>query len=113
MRAALLAPPVDLAIFSFKVKVNQIFALTSPSSPNAVVHPPVDTRTVLVLDATNPPNMSDVKEEPIANTGNNLTLEPLKIVRAGEEYKMTHFGRMSTDSVLRPVCLPTGCVCDD
>lgn len=104
LRFNLISPPTNLVIFAIKVKINQHFTIHSAIDPEHVAYPPADARTVMVLDASHPPNFAHIEGPlPASHSGYQTPrLGPLKILRPEEQYKIHHLARLPNDNILRP-----------
>ncbi|KAM0787813.1 hypothetical protein ACM66B_003867 [Microbotryomycetes sp. NB124-2] len=104
-RFNLVSPPVNVAIYSIKVKINQYFALHSPSDTSRVAHPPPENRRVILLDGNNEPNYGAIEERSSAERASAAPSSKPGILRhvlPGEEYMVHHLGRLPDDIALRP-----------
>ncbi|KAI5477091.1 Immunoglobulin E-set domain protein [Pseudohyphozyma bogoriensis] len=108
LRFNLLSPPADMMIFSIKVKINQHFVLKSFTSPGFTSTPPVDSRTVCQIDATNHANFGKVEEKSIGGRSGSQTPAhgPMKILSKGESFTLFHLARLPNDNMIRPSTHP-------
>ncbi|KAK4702557.1 hypothetical protein P7C70_g3666, partial [Phenoliferia sp. Uapishka_3] len=109
LRFNIVSPPTDLEIYSLKVKINQHFHLRSSSDPAHKLSPPVDPRTVLIIDSAHPANFGKV-DGPADAAARSIsrapTLGPLTVVPRGEGFKVHHLARLPNDNLLRPTTQP-------
>jgi hypothetical protein len=94
---SLFSVPCPLIIHSIKVKVIQHFTIVSPSDPTVTSSMPEDSRTVINLGSQQLPNNGQLDQRARYNAGG-----PLCRLRRGEEYRMSHLGRLGDHDVLRP-----------
>lgn len=72
-----------------------------------VFHPPVDIQTILTLDGSNADSIGKVEGFEAKNVGSTSAMPgPLRILRAGEEFRISNFSRLSNCDFLRAVRRP-------
>ncbi|TKA51709.1 hypothetical protein B0A53_05414 [Rhodotorula sp. CCFEE 5036] len=103
-RLNLLFPPIDLVIYTIKVKIIQTFHLQSPVDKDHSADPSPTAQTVFIIDAAHPPNygkvsdtMRNAKSEP-----QTPRIGPMKVLRKDEMWKVHHLARIPNDNILRP-----------
>ncbi|BGP61365.1 hypothetical protein NBRC10512_003678 [Rhodotorula toruloides] len=103
-RLNLLFPPVDIFIYSIKVKIIQTFHLQSPVDKNHATDPTPHSQTVFILDSAHPPNYGKVSDEGRGGKSGTQTprMGPLKALRKDEMWKVHHLARIPNDNHLRP-----------
>ncbi|BGP16113.1 hypothetical protein JCM10213v2_004107 [Rhodosporidiobolus nylandii] len=103
-RLSLLFPPMDLFIYSVKVKIIQTFQLRSPVDRNHQSTPPPSPVTVFILDSTHPPNEAKVQDDGRGARSGSQTprVGPLKALKKDEMYSLVHLARLPNDNHLRP-----------
>ncbi|GAA6027182.1 hypothetical protein JCM8097_002462 [Rhodosporidiobolus ruineniae] len=103
-RLTLLFPPMDLMIYSIKVKIIQNFKLRSPVDRDHICTPPPSPQTVFILDSTHPPNDAKVKDEGRGARSGSQTprVGPLKALAKDEMWKVIHLARLPSDNHIRP-----------
>ncbi|ORY92838.1 hypothetical protein BCR35DRAFT_298406 [Leucosporidium creatinivorum] len=102
-RFHLVSPPLNVMIYSIKIKINQHFTIISPTDSNRLATPPADVRTIIHLDGNHPPNFGTVADStPVDRTASQARIGPLKMIAPEEEYKIHHLARLPDDSNLRP-----------
>jgi hypothetical protein len=103
-RLNLLFPPVDVFIYSIKVKIIQTFHLQSPVDKNHATDPTPHPQTVFILDSAHPPNYGKVSDEGRGGKSGTQTprMGPLKALRKDEMWKVHHLARIPNDNHLRP-----------
>ncbi|BGP40006.1 hypothetical protein JCM10450v2_003986 [Rhodotorula kratochvilovae] len=104
-RLNLLFPPVDLFIYSIKVKIVQAFHLRSPVEKDHAVSPPPYAQTVFILDAAHPPNSAKISEEEGRGAKSGMQTPragPLKALRKDEMWRLHHLARLPNDNHIRP-----------
>ncbi|GAA5989614.1 hypothetical protein JCM10908_000553 [Rhodotorula pacifica] len=97
-------PPVDLFIYSIRVKIIQSVRLQSPVYKAHVQYPAPSVLPIFSLDAANPPNygkISDPKRGPAAGTPISQ-LGPMQVLRKDDAWKIHHLARLPSDNYLRP-----------
>ncbi|GAA5899240.1 hypothetical protein JCM6882_009292 [Rhodosporidiobolus microsporus] len=103
-RLSLLFPPMDIFVYSIKVKILQQFALRSPLENHHTCNPPPSPQTVFILDSTHPPNNAKVQDEGRGARSGSQTprVGPLKSLRKDELWNVIHLARLPNDNHLRP-----------
>ncbi|GAA5999006.1 uncharacterized protein JCM10292_003251 [Rhodotorula paludigena] len=103
-RLNLLFPPMDLLIYSIKVKIIQSFQLRSPVDKDHTSSPPPVAQTVFILDAAHPPNFAKVSEKDLGGKSGTQTPRagPLKVLKKDEMWKIHHLARLPNDNHIRP-----------
>jgi hypothetical protein len=104
-RFNLISPPTDILISSIKVKIIQHFTLRSPLDPLNPVNVSADIASVLILDASHPPNMGrvDSPSSGVRSGSHTPNIGPLKIVGVDSGgYKISHLSRLPNDNSIRP-----------
>lgn len=109
-RFKLVSPPTDIVIHSIKVRINQHFKLISHGDPNKTAQPPVDKRTIILLDSNNPANEGKTslcsaqadKSEQHKSGARTPVAGPLCVVAENQEFSLSHLGRIPNDNVVRP-----------
>ncbi|GAA5899208.1 hypothetical protein JCM6882_009284 [Rhodosporidiobolus microsporus] len=106
-RLSLLFPPMDIFIYSIKVKILQQFTLRSPVEDHTCTPPP-SPQTVFILDATHPPNNAKVQDEGRGAPSGSQTPRdgPLKSLRKDELWNVIHLARLPNDNHIRPSTPP-------
>lgn len=101
-RLNLLFPPIDLLIYTIKVKIVQSFKLRSPIDKDHHAEPPQSAQTVFIIDASHPPNFGKIADTIKPVKPENLRSSPLKAVRQDELWKIHHLARLPNDNMIRP-----------
>ncbi|GAA5851155.1 hypothetical protein JCM8547_004149 [Rhodosporidiobolus lusitaniae] len=103
-RLSLLFPPMDLFIYSIKVKILQQFQLRSPVDRTHSSTPPPSPQTVFILDSAHPPNSAKVQDEGRGARSGSATprVGPLKSLRKDEMWNVIHLCRLPNDNHIRP-----------
>ena len=107
LRFNLISPPTDVEIYGVKVKINQHFHLRSAVDPKHTFSPPVDIRTVAVIDSAHPANYGIVDgPAPVRSGSHTPHLAPIAVVPRGEGFRLHHLARIPNDNLLRPTTQP-------
>lgn len=103
-RLNLLFPPIDLFIYTIKVKIIQNFHLQSPVDKGHKADPPPNAFTVFIIDAAHPPNYGKVSEttKPARSEPQTPKIGPLKGLQKDEMWKIHHLARLPNDNSCRP-----------
>ncbi|GAA5989603.1 hypothetical protein JCM10908_000549 [Rhodotorula pacifica] len=103
-RLNLLFPPIDLVIYTIKVKIVQTFHLQSPVDKNHTADPPSAAQTVFIVDAAHPPNYGKVSDTTRTPKSEPQTprIGPMKVLRKDEMWKLHHLSRLPNDNMIRP-----------
>ncbi|GAA5824110.1 hypothetical protein JCM11251_001526 [Rhodosporidiobolus azoricus] len=103
-RLSLLFPPIDLFVYSIKVKILQQFTLRSPLGDHHTCTPPPSAQTVFILDCTHPPNNAKVQDEGRGARSGSQTprVGPLKCLQKDEMWNVIHLARLPNDNHIRP-----------
>ena len=99
LRFNILSPPTDLTVLSLKVRIDQHFTLKSSIEPNYVIEPPVDRRTIIDLNSTNPANNGILSH---SHARREKKDSPLVVVPMGTTQTFVHLARLPGDEYLRP-----------
>lgn len=97
-------PPMDLFVYSIRVRIIQSVRLHSPVDKSHIQCPTPSVQTVFVLDATIPPNNGKVSEpaRPNKTDPQSTRLGPMKVLRKDEPWKVLHLARIPSDNFVRP-----------
>lgn len=93
---------------SIKVKINQHFTLRSNIDRTRIATPPSDPRTVILLNASHPPNYGVIDVASLdtnkdqRSRSSTPSVGPLKVLSADQEWKIHHLARLPNDNCLRP-----------
>lgn len=103
-RLNLLFPPIDLVIYTIKVKIIQTFHLQSPVDKDHSADPSPTAQTVFIIDAAHPPNYGKVSDTMRNSKSEPQTprIGPMKVLRKDEMWKVHHLARIPNDNILRP-----------
>ncbi|KWU43092.1 hypothetical protein RHOSPDRAFT_26550 [Rhodotorula sp. JG-1b] len=103
-RLNLLFPPIDLVIYTIKVKIIQTFHLQSPVDKDHSADPSPTAQTVFIIDAAHPSNYGKVSDTMRNSKSEPQTprIGPMKVLRKDEMWKVHHLARIPNDNILRP-----------
>ncbi|GAA6011947.1 hypothetical protein JCM10207_003437 [Rhodosporidiobolus poonsookiae] len=103
-RLSLLFPPVNLIVYSVKVKIMQQFTLRSPVDRKHTSSPPPSPVTVFILDSAHPPNDAKVQDDGRGARSGSQTprIGPLKTLHKDEMWNIVHLARLPNDNYIRP-----------
>lgn len=98
-------PPMDLFVYSIRVRIIQSVRLQSPVDKSHIQYPTPSVQTVFILDAETHPNNGKVSEPSRPSKSNQQTtphLGPMKVLRKDEPWKVLHLARIPSDNFVRP-----------
>lgn len=108
VRFRVLFAPCRLAVYAVKVKIQSSYQLASPNDPSFTMAVPNINRPAIMTDAQRPPNEGHVGDTPQPSRSQSRPPRelPLRILESGEQWTLTHLGRVPGDNFVRPTTGP-------